>query len=142
MTALLSRQARRTDPRPGAAPATSGRRLLLFASLGVIVGSFLPWVDTGFGSYAGFAGAGVYTFYAGVLGFAGALVPVHRLAVVQGAVVAAVAVALPVWQLVRLISLVGVSGWTPGMGLVLVLCCGMAAARATAQLLLPASAGS
>ncbi len=138
MTALLSRQARQTDSRPGAATATAARRLLFFASLGVIVGSFLPWVDTGFGSYAGFAGAGVYTFYAGVLGFAGALVPFHRLAVAQGVLVATVAVALPAWQLLRLVTLVGVSGWTPGMGLVLVLCCGIAAARATAQLVRPA----
>lgn len=113
--------------------AASGRhpdqRLLLLASAGVIVGSFLPWIQTGLGTYQGFLGAGIYTFYAGVLGLAGALVPSAKLAMIQGAIMAAVAIALPVWQIARLLNLVGFSGWTPGVGLALVLLSGLYSAR-------------
>lgn len=107
-----------------------GQGLLVVASAGVIVGSFLPWVQTGIGSYGGFAGAGIYTFYVGVLGLAGGLVPSRTLAMAQGAIVAAVAVGLAGWQILRLLSKVGLSGWTPGIGLMMVLASGIVAGRA------------
>ena len=108
------------------------QRMLLFASAGVIVGSFLPWVTVNMGAtFGGFAGAGLYTFYVGVLGLAGGLVPMRWPAIVQGAVMAAVAIALPVWQVVRLLSKVGVSGWVPGTGLIVVFVSGLLAALAT-----------
>lgn len=86
----------------------------------VVVGSFLPWLDTAVGTVSGARGAGLWTFYAAMLGLAGALVPVRTLAIVQGAVLSLVALVLPVWQLVHVLNLVGTGGWTPGPGLVLV----------------------
>lgn len=112
------------------------QRQLLFASFGVIVGSFLPWVTTTMGlSYSGFAGAGLYTFYLGVFGVAGGLVPRPRLAALQGGIVAVSAVGLPLWQLLHLIARVGVGGWLPGAGLVVVLASGLLAGLSSWQLL-------
>lgn len=87
----------------------------------VTIGSFMPWLDTAVGTVSGARGAGLWTFYAAMLGLAGALVPLRSMAIVQGAVLAVVAVAIPVWQLVHVVSLVGTAGWMPGPGLVLVL---------------------
>jgi hypothetical protein len=87
----------------------------------VAVGSFMPWLDTVAGTVSGARGAGLWTFYAAMLGLAGALVPVRSLAVVQGAVLGLVAVVIPIWQLFHVFSLVGTNGWMPGPGLVLVL---------------------
>jgi hypothetical protein len=108
--------------------------MLALLAAGVIVGSFMPWIETGLGTYRGFAGPGQYLFYAGVLGLGAGLVPVRALALVQGAVLAVVAVALPVWQIVHLVSKVGFQGWAPGLGLMLVLGCGLFAARVTLAL--------
>lgn len=119
------RPRRRVDP---------GRRALLGASVMVVLGSFMVWFDTGVGAVAGTRGPGLWTFYAAALGFAGALVPSRRAAAVQGAVLAAVAVALPVWQVARLLSVVGTSGWFPGPGLVLVLGGGVLAGSAAWRL--------
>ena len=86
----------------------------------VTLGSFLPWLDTAVGTVSGARGPGLWTFYAAMLGLAGALVPVRTLAMMQGSVLAVVAVVLPVWQLVHMLRLVGTVGWIPGPGLVLV----------------------
>jgi hypothetical protein len=96
----------------------------------VALGSFLPWIDTALGQVSGARGAGLWTFYAAMLGLAGALVPVRVLALVQGAVFALVATALPVWQVMHLVDLVGMQGWRPGPGLVLVFGGGVVAAFA------------
>lgn len=93
----------------------------------VVFGSFLPWVDTAIGSVSGVRGAGLWTFYAAMLGLAGALIPARTVAAVQGAILAVVAVALPIWQVVHLLRLVGVGAWSPGPGLVLVFGGGVAA---------------
>lgn len=103
---------------PYAGPAQS--RLLL-ASLGIGVGSFLPWVDTAFGNFTGMAGPGVWTLYAAILGIAGALVRRGRLAAVHAAATGAVAVILPVWQGLRLLGTCGGGACAPSTGLVLVL---------------------
>lgn len=100
----------------------------------VVLGSFLPWIDTAVGSVSGARGAGLWTFYAAMLGLAAALVPMRRVAAVQAAVFALVAVAVPVWQVVHVLTLVGTGGWVPGPGLVLVLGGGVLAASAAAQL--------
>lgn len=113
------------------------QRLLLLVSAGVILGAFMPWIETGLGTYRGFAGPGPYLFYAGVLGLGAGLVPVRALAVVQGAVVAVAAVGLPVWQVVRLATRVGFEGWAPGLGLLLVLGCGVMATKVTIDLARP-----
>jgi hypothetical protein len=111
------------------------QRQLLFAAFGVIVGSFLPWVTVNMGlSYSGFAGAGLYTFYLGIFGIAGGLVPRRRMAAVQGGIVALGAVGLPLWQLLHLVSRVGFGGWLPGAGLIMVLASGVLAGLSTWQL--------
>ncbi|NYD57348.1 hypothetical protein BKA08_001586 [Nocardioides marinisabuli] len=111
---------RRTAARPrrGGEP---GRRSLLGASLLVLFGSFMPWVDTPLGTVLGGQGAGLWTFYACMLGLAGVMVPLRGLAVAQAALLGVVALALPLWQVGHLLSLVGTAGWMPGPGLVLVL---------------------
>jgi hypothetical protein len=123
-----ARTRRRADP---------AKRRLAGAVAMVVFGSFLPWVDTAVGSVSGARGAGLWTFYAAMLGLAGALVPVRRVAAVQAAVFAAVALILPAWQVVRLLNLVGTGGWSPGPGLVLVFGGGVLGATAAVQLFRP-----
>ncbi len=100
----------------------------------VALGSFMVWVDTPVGSVLGHQGPGLWTFYAAMFGLAGAIVPIRRLALVQGAVLAVVAVGLPLWQVTRIVGLVGFGGWMPGPGLVLVIGGGVLAAVATARM--------
>lgn len=102
-------------------PPRPGRGALLGATVRVILGSFLPWIYTALGSLSGASGAGLWTFYAAMLGLAGAIVPWRRAAIVQAAILALAAVGLSTWQLVRAVSLLGLEGgWLPGPGLVLV----------------------
>lgn len=115
------------------------KRRLAGAVAMVALGSFLPWIDTAVGSVSGARGAGLWTFYAAMLGLAGALVPVRRVAAVQAAVFAAVAVVVPLWQVLHLLTLVGTDGWVPGPGLVLVLGGGVLGATAAAQLFRPSA---
>jgi hypothetical protein len=107
-------------------PASRGRarrspasRRLLIAALLILVGAFLPWLATGAGNVSGVRGAGLWTMYAAVLGLTGAAIRSHRLAALHAAVLAVVAIALPLWQVVHLVSLVGFAGWVPGPGLVM-----------------------
>lgn len=100
----------------------------------VVFGSFLPWVDTALGTVSGVRGAGLWTFYAAMLGLAGAMVPMRTLALVQGAILALVAIALPVWQVVHVLQLVGTGGWFPGPGLVVVFGGGVVAAFAVRRM--------
>ena len=99
----------------------SGQRRLLLASLLLIFGGWLPWLYTGVGTISGARGAGLWVFYAGLLALAGGLLGPRwaTLSLVQGAVVAVVAMVLPLWQVVRIVSLVGLQGWLPGPGLVM-----------------------
>jgi hypothetical protein len=96
-------------------------RHLLGASFMVILGAFLPWVYTGAGNVTGVQGAGLWTMYAAALGIAGAILRSYRVAAVHAGLLALVAVALPLWQIVHMLSLVGLAGWMPGAGLVLTL---------------------
>ncbi|GGL32454.1 hypothetical protein GCM10012283_13450 [Phycicoccus endophyticus] len=111
-----------------------GRRRLLLASGMALVGAFLPWMLTGLGTVSGARGAGLWVAYAAMLGLAGALLPARRVAAVQGGVLAVVAVALPVWQVLHLYALVRFEGWMPGPGLVMSLGAGVLAALGAAQL--------
>ncbi len=117
-------------------PRMPGQGQLIWASIMVALGSFLPWVSTGFGNISGMTGlgAGYWTFIAGTLGIAGGLMPYRRVAIVHGVITAIVAIALPVWQVLHLFSLVGFDGWMPGVGLVLVLFGGLFAAGAARTL--------
>ena len=117
--------------RRGAHPA---KRLLLGASVMVMFGSFLPWIDTPIGSISGTRGAGLWNFYAAMLGFAAVMVPLRRLAMAQAAVLSAAAIGLATWQVVHLLSLVGTAGWRPGPGIVLVIGGGVAAGAAAYRL--------
>lgn len=128
-TAVRTR--RRTEP---------AKRRLAGAVAMVLFGSFLPWIDTAVGSVSGARGAGLWTFYAAMLGLAGALIPLRRVAAVQAAIFAAVALLVPVWQVVHLLDLVGTDGWVPGPGLVLVVGGGVLAATAAVQLFRPPAA--
>lgn len=105
------------------------------AVLMVVLGSFMPWVDTAVGSISGARGAGLWTFYGAMLGLAGALIPARRVAGIQAAIMAVVAVGLTGWQVVHLLTLVGLGGWMVGPGLVLVFGGGVLAGAAARRLL-------
>lgn len=100
----------------------------------VLVGAFLPWVSTGVGNVAGVRGAGLWTMYAAVLGVAGAMIRPPRLAALHAALLALIAVALPLWQVLHLVDRVGFAGWIPGAGLVLTFGGGVVAGFAAVSL--------
>ncbi len=103
------------------------------------MGAFLPWLYTPVGPVIGMRGPGLWTFYASLLALSGALLPLRfrMVALVQAGLVAAVAIAFPVWQVARVFSLVGVGGWAPGPGLVMTLGGGVLCAVAARDLLRP-----
>lgn len=117
--------------------AEPAKRRLGLAVAFVLLGSFVPWVYTPVGSVSGAQGAGLWTFYGGMLGVAALVLKWRRVCAVQAAIMAAVALALPVWQLAHLLRLVGFGGWMPGPGLVLVFTGGVLAALAAYRLYLP-----
>ena len=125
----------------GRARRSPASRRLLVAALLILVGAFLPWLATGAGNVAGVRGAGLWTMYAAVLGLAGAAVRSHLLAALHAAVLAVVAIALPLWQVVHLVSLVGFAGWVPGPGLVMTVGGGVLAASAALTLFRASRAG-
>jgi hypothetical protein len=129
MATASTRQARRGRGRRG-----PGSRRLLGAALLTLFGAFLPWVATAAGNVAGVRGAGLWTMYAAVLGIAGAIIRSHTLAAVHAAVLAVVAIALPLWQVLHLAGLVGFSGWAPGPGLVMTVGGGILAGSAAVSL--------
>jgi hypothetical protein len=98
-----------------------GQGRLLGAAALIIVGALLPWFYGPTGPVNGMRGPGLWTFYAAMLALAGGLVPprLRVLAAVQGALTGLIALALPVWQAVHLLQLVGTQGWAPGPGLVM-----------------------
>lgn len=106
---------------PTMRPKMPGRRRLLFASALLVLGGWLPWLYTGAGPVSGIRGAGLWVFYAGLLALAGALLPARFAvaALVQSVLCAVVALVFPVWQVARVLGLVGVQGWLPGPGLVM-----------------------
>jgi hypothetical protein len=133
----MSRAAAAPVPAATKAPARRrhpGQNALLLASLTLAVASFLPWVDTAFGSFSGMAGAGVYTFYAAVWGIAGSLVPWRRVALAHAVIVTAAALLLPAWQVASLVGRGLGGGWFVGTGLMLAVASGSLAARAVWQL--------
>ncbi|MFK5690889.1 hypothetical protein ACI3EY_14610 [Ornithinimicrobium sp. LYQ92] len=113
-----------------------GQLRLLAAGAFMALGGWLPWVYTQAGAVSGAVGGGLWVFYVGMLAIAGALLPprLHRVAMVQAALSAVVAIVLPVWQVVHVLQLVGVQGWLPGPGLVLSAFGGVLALIAARQL--------
>lgn len=116
-------------------PMHPARRRLILAMVLVMVGSFLPWLYVGGIARSGAFGPGLWTFYASMLGLAAVMLPFHRIGGVHAAVMAAVCLAIPAWQVVHVISLVGFSGWMPGPGLVMVVAGGVVAAGCAVRLL-------
>lgn len=100
----------------------------------IFVGAFLPWLLTGVGTVSGVRGAGLWTMYAALLGLAGAAIRSHRIAALHAAVLAVVAVVLPLWQVVHLVGLVGPGGWMPGPGLIMTAVGGVLAGTAALSL--------
>ncbi|WP_370324326.1 hypothetical protein [Euzebya sp.] len=97
--------------------AGRGQKWLLGGSALILVGSFLPWITlSGIATVNGIQTAGLWTFYLGFLGLAGALVPSRTAATVQGIIAGGAAVVLPAWQVLR-VSGLGVEGWQPGLGI-------------------------
>jgi hypothetical protein len=111
-----------------------GQQTLLWASILITVGAFLPWLMTSFGTFGGMRGAGSWTVFAGVIGIGASLMRRRRWVYVHAIGIAAMAIALPTWQLGHLVSTVGFRGWLPGIGLIMTLVGGVAIARATLEL--------
>lgn len=95
------------------------RRRLIMGVVLVLLGSFLPWIYVIGVPKSGALGPGLWTFYAGTLGLAAVLMPWRRVAGGHAAVMAAVCLALPLWQIVHAIQF-GFGGWMPGPGVVMV----------------------
>lgn len=110
--------------------AGPGQQTLLWASVLITLGAFLPWVMTGVGNFTGMRGAGTWTVFAGVVGLGASLMRRRRLVLIHAVGIAAIAIALPLWQVVHLLGLVGFGGWLPGIGLLMTLGGGVAIARA------------
>lgn len=111
-----------------------GQGRLLGAAALLVVGSWLPWFYGPAGPVGFTNGPGLWILYTGLVALTGGLVPMRRLAAAQGALCALVALALPAWQVVRLLGLVGTQGWTPGPGMVTTLGGGALCALAARQL--------
>lgn len=110
------------------------RRRLILAMALVMIGSFLPWLYLGGIAKSGAFGPGLWTFYASMLGLAAILLPYHRVGGAHAAIMAAVALGIPAWQIVHTIDLVGFGGWMPGPGLVMVVGGGVVAAGCAVRL--------
>jgi hypothetical protein len=111
-----------------------GQQTLLWASVMITVAAFLPWLMTGVGTFTGMRGAGTWTVFAGAVGIGASLMRNRRFVLVHAYAIAAVTILLPLWQVAHMLNLVGLSGWLPGIGLIMTLIGGVAIARATAEL--------
>lgn len=96
-----------------------------------LTAALLPWVTTSFTTFWGLDGPGRWTLYAGFLGLAGAILRRPRLVTIHAAVLAAVAIGLPSWQMARLAALCPLGGCLPSIGLLLTGLAGAMALRAT-----------
>ena len=114
--------------------AGHGQQTLLWASVLITVGAFLPWLMTGVGTFTGMRGAGSWTVFAGVIGIGVSLVRSRRVVLLHAIAIAAITIALPSWQLVHTVSLVGFRGWLPGIGLLMTLGGGIVIARAAREI--------
>lgn len=114
-----------------------GQLRLLGAGAFMVLGGWLPWVYTHLGPVSGAVGAGLWVFYVGLLAVAGGLLPARwrGLAVVQAVLSGVVAIALPAWQVVHVLRLVGTDGWLPGPGVVMSVFGGVLALLAARQLM-------
>ena len=114
--------------------AGHGQQTLLWASVLITVGAFLPWLMTGVGTFTGMRGAGSWTVFAGVIGLGVSLVRSRRVVLAHAIGIAAIAIVLPGWQLIHTIGLVGFRGWLPGIGLIMTLGGGIVIAGAAREI--------
>lgn len=124
-----------------------GRMRLLGAGAFMALGGWLPWLYTELGTVSGAVGLsrtlvlgvapGLWVFYFALLAVAGGILParLQTAAVIQGVIAGVVGLALPVWQAVQLLMLVGTEGWMPGPGLVMSAFGGILALTAVRQML-------
>lgn len=125
--AQAPRQRRRLHP---------GQKKLLFASIAIFLGSWLPWFSTDVGNVSamGFnfnmsdpvltlAGQpGMWTWMASFLALGAALLPARTLAIWIGGIAAVVALAVPGYYLVKALTgswFFAQADWLPGPGLVM-----------------------
>lgn len=127
-----------SSPEPAARPrwpyVGHGQQTLLWASVLIMVGAFLPWLMTGLGTFTGMRGAGSWTVFAGAVGIGASLMRRRRVVLLHAVGIAAIAIALPLWQLAHVLMLAGLGGWLPGIGLLMTLGGGIAIARAAVGL--------
>lgn len=121
-----------------------GRKRMLWASIALFLGAFLPWMYTPLGTVSaiGVMGdlmlggqPGAWVLYASFAALAAGVAPWRMFSVVNGFLVAALAVGLPAYHLLRMWSDVGFSGWTPGPGVVLSVAGGVLCAIGARELL-------
>ena len=121
-----------------------GRKRMLWASIALFLGAFLPWMYTPLGTVSaiGVMGdlmlggqPGAWVLYASFAALAAGVAPWRMFSVVNGFLVAALAVGLPAYHLRRMWSVVGFSGWTPGPGVVLSVAGGVLCAIGARELL-------
>jgi hypothetical protein len=124
----------RTAARPRWPYVGHGQQTLLWASVLILVGAFLPWLMTGVGTFTGMRGAGTWTVFAGAIGIGASLMRRRRMVLLHAYGIAAVSILLPLWQVVHMLSLVGLGGWLPGIGLIMTFAGGVAVARATLEI--------
>ncbi|MFO7960146.1 MAG: hypothetical protein R6U94_04275 [Nitriliruptoraceae bacterium] len=114
--------------------AGHGQQTLLWSSILITVGAFLPWLMTSLGTFGGMRGAGTWTVFAGVIGIGASLMRSRRLVLLHAVGIAAIAIILPLWQVGHLVGMVGLRGWLPGIGLIMTFGGGVAIARAALEL--------
>jgi hypothetical protein len=122
-----------TTARPRWPYVGHGQQTLLWASVLIMVGAFLPWLMTGVGTFTGMRGAGTWTVFAGAIGIGASLMRSHRMVLFHAYGIAAVAILLPLWQVVHMLGLVGLGGWLPGIGLIMTFGGGVAVGRAALE---------
>jgi hypothetical protein len=109
-------------------PYFQGQVSLLFASVGIFIGAVLPWAIVLGQGLRGSPLAVSWTLWAGLMTIAGGLVPWRALFVVSALGGGGTAVALAVWQTVRILQRCPLSlDCLPGPGLGLVLAGGTGA---------------
>lgn len=97
-----------------------GQGKLIVASLLIMAGAFIPWLQTGAGTF--YHPLYLWVFVVGVLGFSAGLAPWQTLAMWQAYATGVLTFFLIAWyllELTTLVSRVGFSGWMIGVGLVL-----------------------
>ena len=110
--------------------------LLLIAGLVATIASFLPWLETPFGSASGAVVGGSVTFYAAVFAVPGALWRRRGVVVAHALILAVPGIMVPLWRFTWAMGRLPGLGeaWLPGPGMVLVLISGFVAAYAAVRL--------